>query len=164
MKFKQSPTLLLLVLGAFLMLIDTLLAWQSINVGGLSYSRNAWHGFFGVVLGLLSVAFFLNALVQGGIVESRYRLPHRHLAVVLAPAILVFALIKNIDDSHSAWASYVGIVVAAAITYAAIQAWKAPPEPAATEAAAPAAPAALPPSGESPASAPVEAPPKPDAG
>src|SRR5262245_44927008 len=96
MKFKQSPTLLLLVLGAFLMLIDTLLAWQSIDVGGLSYSRNAWHGFFGVILGLLSVAFFLNALVQGGIVESRYRLPHRHLAVVLAPVILVFALIKDL--------------------------------------------------------------------
>ena len=161
MKFKQSPLLTLLVLGAFLMLIDTLLAWQSIDVGGLSYSRNAWHGFFGVVLGLLSVAFFLNALVQGGIVETKSRLPNRLLSVVLAPVILVFAIIKNIDDPNSAWASYVGIVLGAVITLAAVKCWQEQPERTTHETAA--APATLPATPESQPTPPADSVQKPGA-
>jgi hypothetical protein len=28
-----------------------------VTVGHLTYSRNAWHGFWGVILGLMSIAF-----------------------------------------------------------------------------------------------------------
>ena len=107
---KHRPALLIVVGGGFLMLVDTLLGWQSISVGGLAYSRNAWHGFWGVVLGLMAVAFLLNAITQAGIVEFRLRLPHRLFSLVLAPAMFVFAVIKTITDDHSAWPSYVGFV------------------------------------------------------
>ncbi len=119
MKLKHPPELLILVGGGLLMLVDTLLGWQSIDVGGLTYSRNAWHGFVGIVLGLMAVAFFLNAIAQAEIVEVSLRLPHRLIAMILAPAIFVFAVIKNIDDDHSAWPAYVGFVLAGALTYGA---------------------------------------------
>ena len=144
MKFKHSPAMMLLVVGGFLMLVDTLLAWQSIDVGNQTFSRNAWHGFWGVILGLMSIAFFANALVQAGIVEAKFKTPSRLLSMILAPAILVFAVIKNIDDKYSGWASYVGIVLAALITLAAWMVWKEKPvEP--TPAELPPAPTASPP-------------------
>jgi hypothetical protein len=155
MKFKNSPAVLLLVSGAFLMFVDTLLAWQSVDVGSDTYSRNAWHGFWGVVLGLLAIAFLANTAGQAGVVELKLRLPHRYLSVLLAPAILVFAVIKNIDDKNSAWASYAGIVLGVLVTLAALNAWKAKPE-AEKAAAPPPAPvqSSAPPSDALPADAP----------
>jgi hypothetical protein len=119
LRVTRSPGYLLVVIGGFLMFIDTLLAWQSITVGGLTFSRNAWHGLFGFLLGLLSIAFLINAVSYAGILEVGLKLPHKLLAIVLAPAILALSLIKNIDDSHSGWASYVGIILGALITWGA---------------------------------------------
>jgi len=47
--------------------------------------------------------------------------------MVLGPAILVFALIKNVDDSYSGWASYVGVVIGALITWGAWMLWNEKP-------------------------------------
>ena len=45
-----------LVLGAgVLLLIDTFLHWQEVSFGGLSGGQTAWHGFWGVLLGLMTV-------------------------------------------------------------------------------------------------------------
>jgi hypothetical protein len=43
----------------------------------------------------------LSASVHGGIVELRLRLPHRLIAIVLAPVMFVFAVIKTITDDNS---------------------------------------------------------------
>ncbi|HZT54307.1 MAG TPA: hypothetical protein VE995_07980 [Gaiellaceae bacterium] len=167
MKLKHSPRLLLLVGSGLLMVVDTLLAWQSVEVGGDTYSRNAWHGFWGIILGLLSLAFLANASVQAGIVEFRLRLPHRYFSVLLAAAIVVFAIAKNIHDDHSAWASYIGIALAALVAASAWLAWKEPQSPAdaAREAGAEAAHRAPPPADLPAASAgeepPADAPAKP---
>jgi hypothetical protein len=123
MKFTRSPAMTALVLGGLFLFIDTLLSWQAVTVGRLTYSRNAWHGFWGVILGLMSIAFLLSASVQGGIVEFKLRLPHRLIAIVLAPVMLVFAVIKTISDENSAWASYVGIVLAGVLVVAAWLVW-----------------------------------------
>ena len=129
MKFKRSTAEIILVTGGFLMFVDTLLAWQSVDVGRLTYTRNAWHGFWGIILGLLSIGFLVNAATQAGVVELKIRLPHRSMSVLLAVAILVFAVVKAIRDDNSGWASYVGIVLAVAITLAALNAWKEKREP-----------------------------------
>jgi hypothetical protein len=123
MKFTRSPAMALLVLGGLFMFIDTLLSWQAVTVGHLTYSRNAWHGFWGVILGLMSIAFLLSASVHGGIVELRFRLPHRLIAIVLAPVMFVFAVIKTITDDNSAWAAYVGIALTAVLVLAAFLTW-----------------------------------------
>jgi hypothetical protein len=145
MKLSRSPGTMLIVGGGFLMLIDTLLAWQSINVGGLTFSRNAWHGTLGLILGLLSIAFFANAVLYAGIVQTKLKLPYKTLAITLGPAILVVGLIKNIDDAHSGWAAYVGIVLGALITWGAWMVWNEKP---AEETAAPVASASTPPLAE----------------
>jgi hypothetical protein len=119
MKVNQPPGHVLLVLSAFFMFLVTLFAWQAVTVGHLTYSRNAWHGFWGVILGLMTIVFLVNAAAQAHVVEFKLPLPHAQLSLALAPAILVFALIKAIADHNSAWASYLGIGLAGVITYAA---------------------------------------------
>jgi hypothetical protein len=140
MKLRHSPAVIALVACGFLMVLDTLLPWQSVNFRGLDYSRNAWHGFWGIVLGLLSVGFLVNAAAQARVVELKIPLPHRYLSVILAPAILVFAVIKVIRDSEHGWASWVGIVLGVLITLAAVKAWQAKVEPEAVAAPPPPAP------------------------
>jgi hypothetical protein len=138
--------MLLIVGGGFLMLIDTLLAWQSVTVGSLTFSRNAWHGTLGLILGLLSIVFFANAITYAGIVETRLKLPYKTLAISLAPAILVIALIKFVSDDHRAWGGIVGIILGALITWGAWMVWNEKPTEKAR--AAPVTPAPTPPLAE----------------
>jgi len=146
---NRSPAMLIMLVGGVLMLIDTFLAWQSVDVGPITFTRNAWHGFFGVLVGLLSIVFLVNAVAQAGFAQIKLPVPHKLVAIVVAPAILISALIKNLDDDYSGWASYVGIVIAAAITYGAWMMWneKSMPEAASAGGSAPPAPPAPPPSG-----------------
>jgi hypothetical protein len=149
MKINRSLGMLIIVGGGFLMLIDTLLAWQSVTVNNLTYSRNAWHGFWGIILGLMSVAFLASAISHAKIIEFKFRFPDRYLMIILGPAILVFSVIKTIVDDNSGWASYVGILLAAVITWGAWMIWNEKPVESETPTAAPAAadppPAAEPP-------------------
>jgi hypothetical protein len=115
----NRPGHVLLVLGAFFMFLDTLFAWQAVEVGRLTYTRNAWHGFWGVILGLMTIVFLVNAAAQTGVLEFKLPFPRALLSIALAPAILVFAVIKTISDHNSGWASYLGIVLAGVITIAA---------------------------------------------
>src|SRR5829696_1079851 len=111
-----------LLLGAgVLLLIDTFLAWQkvSVEVGGVeiaSASRNAWHGFWGVAMGLVLIAL----LVWVGLQVAKVDLPDLNVreptvTVALAVLVLVLAVLKNLVDDYSAWPSYVGVVLAAGV-------------------------------------------------
>lgn len=149
-KVNQPPGHVLLVLGAFFMFIITLFAWQAVTVGHLTYTRNAWHGFWGVILGLMTIVFLVNAAGQARVVEFKLPFPHSLLSIALAPAILVVAVIKTLADHNSAWASYLGVVLAGVITFAA---WYARNEERAGKGPAPSAapPAAQPNDAEPPA-------------
>jgi hypothetical protein len=135
------------LLGAgLLLLIDTFLAWQkvSVEVGGVeiaSASQNAWHGFWGVAMGLVLVALLVWVGLQVANVEvPNLNLPERTVTVVLAVLVLVLALLKNLVDDYSAWPSYVGVVLAAGV---AVGRWMRMQDP--EVAAAPAPEAAAPP-------------------
>jgi hypothetical protein len=130
-----------ILLGAGLLLfIDTFLAWQevSVEVGGVeiaSASRNAWHGFWGVVMGLALIALLVWVGLQIAKVEINWNLPapERMITAGLAGLVFVLAVLKNLVDDYSAWPSYVGIVLAAAV---AVGGWLRlqEPEPAAAPA------------------------------
>ena len=47
-----------MLIAGVLLLIDTFFAWQQVEVEefGIEASQNAWHGFWGVLLGLLTIA------------------------------------------------------------------------------------------------------------
>jgi hypothetical protein len=138
-----------ILLGAGLLLfIDTFLAWQkvSVEVGGVeiaSASRNAWHGFWGVVMGLALIALLVWVAIQIFKVEvPNLNLPERTVTAGLAGLVFVLALLKNLVDDYSAWPSYVGIVLAAAV---AVGGWMRLQEPEAAAAPAAAEPAPPPP-------------------
>ena len=115
----------LMLAGGVLLLLDTFLHWQevSLNVSGItviSAGRNAWHGFWGVVMCLALVA--LLAWVVARVAGVTFSLPVSEvlLAAVLALVVLLFAVIKNLDDDFSTKWSYIGIVLAAVV---AVGAW-----------------------------------------
>jgi hypothetical protein len=109
----------LILVGGVLLIIDSFFAWQKVTFNGIgisaSASASAWHGFWGVLMGLLTIAIvgWVAARVYG--VELPANLPDGLVTLVLGGLILLFALVKNLSDDYSAWASYVGIVLAGVV-------------------------------------------------
>jgi hypothetical protein len=95
--------------------IDTILPWQSYSI----FSQNAWHGFWGVLLGLLTIAMLVWVGTRAFGVELPIKAPHGLITLALGALIVLFAVIKNLDDSYSAWGSYIGIVLAAGVAFGA---------------------------------------------
>jgi hypothetical protein len=117
----------LLLAAAALLLIDTFLPWQrpSVEIGDVEIAAaniNAWHGFWGVVLGLLTIALlvWIGLRVAGVAVNVDLPAPEPTLVAIVGGLIFLFALVKNLVDDYSAWASYVGLVLAAGV---AVGAW-----------------------------------------
>ncbi len=163
---ELSTGVKLMVVAGVLLLIDTFFAWQKVTVnlgvlGSASAKANAWHGFWGVVLGLLLIALLAVIAVKVSGIELGLQLPYGTLTTALGGAILVFAVLKNLIDDYSAWASYVGIVLAAIVAAGAWMTMQGPAvvagssAPPAPEPPAPPAPPA--PSYEPPAAAPEAA-------
>jgi hypothetical protein len=105
-----------LILGAgLLLLIDSFFNWQAVD----GFGQNAWHGFWGILLGLMTLAVL--ALVGGRAfgIAIPDTIPEGLVTLVLGAAMLLFAVIKALNDSYVAWPAYVGIVIAAAVAYGA---------------------------------------------
>ena len=114
-----------LILGSgLLLLIDTFLNWQSVSVrvSGVtvvSAGQSAWHGFWGVLLGLLTLAILLWVGAQVLGVALPANIPTGLVTLALGGLIVLFALLKTLTESYRAWPSYVGIVLAAGVAYGA---------------------------------------------
>src|SRR5215216_4140021 len=90
----------LMLAAGLLLLIDTFLRWQEVSasVAGIevvSVGRNAWHGFWGILMCLLLIA--LLAWLIARIAGVRISLPVSEtlLAAGLAALLFLFALLKN---------------------------------------------------------------------
>jgi len=179
---KLSRGMQLMLAGSVLFLISTFFPWQDFlkaaekaakEAGvpledfdipsGLDTTWNAWHGFFGVVMGLLTIV--LIAWLVARLAAVDLPVPVSLTGAVLAFLIVACALIKNLSDDWSTLWSYLGVGLAALI---AVGAWmqiqeaggvdnlkseipgmpasgttaSAPPPPPAAEAAAPPPPPA----------------------
>jgi hypothetical protein len=163
-----------LLLGAgALLFVFTFFAWQKIDIefGGVtavSAKANAWHGFWGVFMGILLIVLVVWVAAHTFGVAVPGGLPVGLTTAVLGVLVFVFALLKNLTDDYSAWASYVGLVLAALVAVGSVktfqesgEAMPSMPQMAKSEspASTPSAPAA-PPAPETPA-APPAAPPEP---
>ena len=109
--------------AAILLLIDTFLDWQQVCVGAGGFKAcggaSGWHGFWGVVLGLLTVAaivWVVVRVVQADLLKS-IPVPEGTLALGLGALILLFAVLKNLIDDYSHWPAYVGVLLAAAVAF-----------------------------------------------
>jgi hypothetical protein len=154
---------IMLVAGA-LFLISTFFNWQSVDIGVADVGQNAWHGFFGVVMGILAIV--LVAWLVARVAGITIPIPFSPALVggALAVVIFAFALIKALTDDYTSAIAWVGVVLAAIVVVGAwlevkaaggIDAMKGevaarseraapPPPPAAPEEPAPPPPAAGP--------------------
>jgi len=161
LKALSTGTKIILAAG-LLLLIDTFLAWQKVSaeINGVeiaSATASGWHGFLGVVMGLALIALLAWVGLQVANVDLNINLPDRTVTMALAVLVLVFAVLKNLVDDYSAWASYVGIVLAAVVAFGA---WMRMQEPeAAVAGMAPAESAPPPPAAPPPPEAPPPPPP-----
>jgi len=114
----------LMLAGAALLLVDTFLPWQSVSFEALgisvSESWTAWHGFWGVLLGLLTVALLAWLVLR--LVGREISLPVSDALVgaALAGLILLSTLLKVLTDDAVAWGAWLGLVLAVVI---AVGAW-----------------------------------------
>jgi hypothetical protein len=112
----------LMLVGSVLLLITTFFNWQEITVEFLGESASggvsAWHGFLGVVMGLLTIV--LLAWLVARLAAVNIAIPVSLTGAVLAFLIFICALLKNLTDDYSTFWSYLGVVFAAVI---AVGAW-----------------------------------------
>jgi hypothetical protein len=167
----------LILAAGVLLLIDTFLPWQDFGGGGLGeiaeefgadLSLSAWHGFFGYVMGLLTIALLVWFGLKIAQVALPVEIPEKQVVLGVGVAILAAAVIKNLDDAESTIWAYIGVLLAAGIAAGAYLYWQEP-ETAAAPASTyepppptpepPAAPPPPPAASEPPASPPPASPP-----
>ncbi|MBA2642647.1 MAG: hypothetical protein H0U82_06965, partial [Actinobacteria bacterium] len=105
----------LMLVGGVLLLISTFFNWQSVDVGPVDVGQNAWHGFWGVVMGLLTLVLIAWLVARLAGVDIPIPFSAAMIGAVLAVLILVFAVLKNLTDDYSSFWSVLGIIFAAAI-------------------------------------------------
>ena len=103
--------------AGLLLLVDTFFAWQkvSVTIAGTelaSASANAWHGFWGVLLGLMTIALVAWLAARAFGIELPGNVPDGAATLALGALIAVFAILKALTDDFSAWAAWVGVVLA----------------------------------------------------
>ncbi len=169
----------LMLVGAVLLFIDLFLAWQDFDIGGVAESLgidatlSGWHGFAGVVLGLLTIVLLAWIIVRLASVNIPLPVSTAMTAALIGTLILIFAVIKILTilgDESTIW-SWIGLGLAIVIAVGAFQTVQEaggvetlkseiPSMPAAsapTETAPPPAPAAPPPAEPAPEPAAPEA-------
>ena len=133
--------------GGVLLFIDTFLPWQTWSAGPFSFSLNAWHGFWGVVLCLLVIVMLAWAVAGILGVALPGNLPAGLVTLALGGLIFLFALLKTLTESYRGWASWVGIILGAILAVGAWFVFQDSGEslPKVAKAGAPAPPAPAPP-------------------
>src|ERR1700690_1406569 len=91
--------------GGVLLFIDTFLPWQAVSI----FSIDAWHGFWGVVLGLLVIVLLAWSAARAFGVALPTNIPEGLSTLALGGLIFLFALIKTLNDNFSTWESWVGV-------------------------------------------------------
>lgn len=105
--------------GGLLLFIDTFLTWQKVSVSfgaaSVSATANAWHGFWGVFLGLMTIVILVWAGAKAFGVALPAVVPDGLATLALGALIALFAVLKTVTENYSAWGSYLGIVLGVAV-------------------------------------------------
>jgi len=119
----------IMLVGAILLLIDLFLPWQDFDVGGIAdelgvdATWSGWHGFAGVVLGLLTIIVLAWCIVRLASVDIPLPVSTAMTAALLGTLVLIFAIIKILTilgDEQTIWA-WLGLVLAIVIAVGAFQ-------------------------------------------
>ena len=112
--------------GGVLLFIDMLLDWQhaSVSINGVTVAsggQSAWHGFWGVLLGLMVIALVAWTAAGAFGVKLPDSVPDGILTLALGVLIPVFAFIKAVSDSYVHWPAWIGVILGLVIAYGAWQ-------------------------------------------
>src|SRR3954447_24887532 len=127
MDFSRLSTATKVITGAaILLLIDTFLDWQQVCVsvpgfGSHCGGQSAWHGFTGVILGLLVIVLIAWLVLRIlGVALPDLPVEDRQLEMGVVGGIVVFAILKFItaSDSRHWWVQILGLILVAVIAWA----------------------------------------------
>ena len=115
----------IMLISSVLLLIISFFNWQEVEfdlgpLGEGSAGVSAWDDFLGILMGVLTIVLIARIVANLAAVDIPIPVSIAMTSAVLAFLIFAFALIKNLTDDYSTWASYVGVVLAALI---AVGAW-----------------------------------------
>ena len=117
------PHRILLACGVVLFVV-MFFTWQGVSVLGTTVGVSGWHGFNGVILGLLTaalVAWEILLLLGEQTAELRKRVavvPESLVSAALAGGVLLFGVLKFLTASQlRRWPEWLGLLLALAIGY-----------------------------------------------
>lgn len=115
----------LMLVGSVLLLIVSFFRWQEVSVdlgplGSASGGVSAWDDIGGILMGVLTIVLIARLVAQLAAVEIPIPVSFAMTSAVLAFAILIIAVLKNLTDDYSTFWSYLGVALAALI---AVGAW-----------------------------------------
>lgn len=115
----------IMLVSSVLLLIISFFNWQEVEfdlgpLGEGSAGVSAWDDLGGILMGILTVVLIARIVANLAAVDLPIPVSYAMTSAVLAFLIFAIALIKNLTDDYSTWASYVGVVLAALI---AVGAW-----------------------------------------
>ena len=105
----------IMLVSGVLFLISTFFNWQSIDVGPVEVGQSAWHGFWGVVMGLLAIVLIAWLVARVAGLEIPIPFSAALVSAGLAVLIFLFALIKVLTDEFTSTWAWIGLVLAAII-------------------------------------------------
>jgi hypothetical protein len=119
---------LVMVVGGVVLFFTLFLTWQTLEVtyvgtGKVPTPQDGWD-VWGLLIGLGSVALVsLVIAFHGTEVEIVPGLRWQTLVLGLGIVIFAFTVVKNLTDADSAWASYLGLALAALVAVGAYLEW-----------------------------------------
>ena len=107
-------------IAAVLLLIVMFFHWQEVDTAIGSFGQNAWHGFWGVVMGILTIVLVARIAARLAAVEVPIPLSFATTSFVLGILIAICAVLKLLTDDYRNFWAFVGVVLAIAV---AVGAW-----------------------------------------
>ncbi len=97
--------------------------WQGVSILGTTVGVSGWHGFNGVLLGLLTIALLAWEILllvgeRAADVRGRISVPEKLVSAGLAGAVLVIGVLKFLTASQlRRWPEWLGLVLALAVGF-----------------------------------------------
>jgi hypothetical protein len=115
----------IMFIAAVLLLIDSFLNWQEVDfdlgpLGSGSAGQSAWHGFWGVVMGILTIVLVARIAARLAAVEVPIPLSFATTSFVLGVLIALCAVLKLITDDFRTFWAFIGVGLAIVV---AVGAW-----------------------------------------
>lgn len=110
----------IMFIAAVLLLIVSFFRWQEIDFGVISGGQNAWHGFWGFVMGILTIILVARIAARLAAVEIPIPLSFATTSFVLGVLIAICAVLKLITDDYRTFWAFIGVGLAIVV---AVGAW-----------------------------------------